>query len=308
MKQINNVLIGVDLSDGDKLVSDELAPTTVEAVELGLRLANYCDARAHFFYSLDIGAQAQRSIQEDDQAEATILDKAQRELRKLVKQAKKEGVVAEAVATFGKSWIEITKYAVQHNCDSVVVGAKQHGALEEFFIGSTGMNLLRNCPCPVWVTHPRNAGMKRAVLVCHDLTEVGEQALEFGAAVAAYRKVPLEVIHVVEPQTVNIADPLTVEVSETIDRQSIRDRINKEIDALDTSPAATIHILDGSPATAIQDFLKQHPIDLLVLGTLARSGVQGLLIGNTAERLLTQVSCSVLAVKPEGFESPIAVD
>ena len=45
--------------------------------------------------------------------------------------------------------------------------------------------------------------------------------------------------------------------------------------------------------------------DIAVLGTLSRGGVDGLLIGNTAERILRQVDCSVLAVKPEGFRTPL---
>ena len=41
------------------------------------------------------------------------------------------------------------------------------------------------------------------------------------------------------------------------------------------------------------------------MGTVGRTGVQGFFIGNTAEEILNQVECSVLAVKPPGFESPV---
>jgi len=47
-------------------------------------------------------------------------------------------------------------------------------------------------------------------------------------------------------------------------------------------------------------------IDLLVMGTVCRTGSPGLIIGNTAERVLDSVKCSVLTVKPAGFVSPIA--
>lgn len=49
-------------------------------------------------------------------------------------------------------------------------------------------------------------------------------------------------------------------------------------------------------------------INLLVMGTLARTGIRGVLIGNTAEKILDQVRCSVVAVKPPGFVSPLAPD
>jgi universal stress protein E len=41
------------------------------------------------------------------------------------------------------------------------------------------------------------------------------------------------------------------------------------------------------------------------MGTLGRAGIAGLLIGNTAEKILHQVECSVMTVKPDGFVSPV---
>jgi len=49
-------------------------------------------------------------------------------------------------------------------------------------------------------------------------------------------------------------------------------------------------------------------IELIVMGTVCRTGVAGLIIGNTAENVLRQVDCSVLTVKPEGFVSPVNLD
>jgi nucleotide-binding universal stress UspA family protein len=44
------------------------------------------------------------------------------------------------------------------------------------------------------------------------------------------------------------------------------------------------------------------------MGTVARTGINGLLMGNTAEMILTQIDCSVLAVKPQGFVSPVTLE
>ncbi|MCZ7543179.1 MAG: universal stress protein [Anaerolineae bacterium] len=52
----------------------------------------------------------------------------------------------------------------------------------------------------------------------------------------------------------------------------------------------------------------RHKIDLIVMGTASRTGISGFLIGNTAENVLRQVNISVLAVKPEGFVSPVRLD
>jgi len=46
--------------------------------------------------------------------------------------------------------------------------------------------------------------------------------------------------------------------------------------------------------------------DLVVMGTVSRTGIPGLLIGNTAEVILNNLECSVLAVKPADFATPVS--
>jgi nucleotide-binding universal stress UspA family protein len=68
---------------------------------------------------------------------------------------------------------------------------------------------------------------------------------------------------------------------------------------------ARIELRQGEPEDVIPEFVVAEGIDLVVMGTVARTGIAGLLIGNTAERLLHRLPCSVLAVKPDGFHSPV---
>jgi nucleotide-binding universal stress UspA family protein len=67
------------------------------------------------------------------------------------------------------------------------------------------------------------------------------------------------------------------------------------------------HLLRGSPSREIPALAKRLEADLVVMGTVGRSGIPGLLMGNTAETILYQLDCSVLAIKPPGFVSPVAV-
>ena len=55
------------------------------------------------------------------------------------------------------------------------------------------------------------------------------------------------------------------------------------------------------------DLVSRHRINLLVIGTLARTGISGLVMGNTAGQVLDDVGCSVIAVKPPGFKSPVNI-
>lgn len=64
----------------------------------------------------------------------------------------------------------------------------------------------------------------------------------------------------------------------------------------------------GDPRETIPALARELKADLVVMGTLARTGIAGFIIGNTAESILDHIGCSVLAVKPDGFVSPVAPD
>ncbi len=69
--------------------------------------------------------------------------------------------------------------------------------------------------------------------------------------------------------------------------------------------ARRIYHLKGEAWQVVPEFAEKNRVDLIVMGTVGRTGVRGLIIGNTAEATLNQVQCSVLAVKPPGFETPV---
>ena len=68
-----------------------------------------------------------------------------------------------------------------------------------------------------------------------------------------------------------------------------------------------MHVIKGEAGRVIPEVAAKNEADLIVMGTLSRSGVAGFLIGTTAEKILHKVDCSVLAVKPEGFVTPVKV-
>ncbi len=66
-----------------------------------------------------------------------------------------------------------------------------------------------------------------------------------------------------------------------------------------------VHMLKGAAAKMLPAFAIEKNVDLIVMGTVARSGAAGFVMGNTAERILDQIQCSVLALKPDDFVCPI---
>ncbi len=87
-------------------------------------------------------------------------------------------------------------------------------------------------------------------------------------------------------------------------------RVHKRLDELLQTPFADandiqLHLRQGSPASVIQSVADEIEADLIVMGTVCRTGLAGFLIGNTAETLIPDVTCSLLALKPDGFRSPV---
>ena len=117
---------------------------------------------------------------------------------------------------------------------------------------------------------------------------------------------PLVAVHVLElPDGVSPSEPEVATATEAATRQYRREmeaRVSSAGRIGDT--AAEVRL--GRPVDQIASVVTERHPEFLVVGTISRSGVAGLIIGNTAEALLREVNCSVLAVKPPGFRTPLS--
>jgi nucleotide-binding universal stress UspA family protein len=87
-------------------------------------------------------------------------------------------------------------------------------------------------------------------------------------------------------------------------------RVRRALDQLLQVPDANtdgieVHLHRGESARVIRSVADRIEADLMVMGTVCRTGAAGFLIGNTAETVLDHATCSILALKPEGFISPL---
>ena len=68
------------------------------------------------------------------------------------------------------------------------------------------------------------------------------------------------------------------------------------------------HLVKGLASKEIPALAKRIDASLIVMGTVARTGIPGFFMGNTAESILSQIECSVLAIKPQGFATPVTLE
>jgi len=170
------------------------------------------------------------------------------------------------------------------------------------------MRLLRKCPCPVWVTQPLTDGAFDSILVADDLRPVGDLARELGTAMAQLYNAQLHIVHAADPRELGhvlFANTFTDNRAEYC--RDVERRIRSNLTGVDLALPPKVHVLTERPDVAILDCIAKNNSDLVVMGMIGRTGIPGFLIGNTAERLLPKIPCSLLAVKPAGFKSPVVL-
>lgn len=209
------------------------------------------------------------------------------------------------------------------------VGA-QSGVLERFF-GSVDLQLLRKSPCPVWLLSPQTPEQYRRILAAVDFDPWRAEAendalnrhlLELSSALALSDFAELHLAHCWEPLSEEMmrlwSDPDDAEqIADSVQTEHLRhqeglERLTSELrdwigaeayDYLKPIP----HLLQGSAPDTLPALVEQLQLDLVVMGTVGRAGIPGLIIGNTAETLLSRLQCALLAIKPEGFVSPVTL-
>ena len=68
-----------------------------------------------------------------------------------------------------------------------------------------------------------------------------------------------------------------------------------------------INILKGNPRKLIPKMANELDASLVIMGTICRTGIPGLIVGNTAETVMNKVDCSILANKPQKFVSNVTL-
>lgn len=319
MERFRNILVGVDLSDSERMVSCELSEPNQAAVAKGTWLAKRTGAKLTYFSvlmpCLDLEAELfDRALQPTlTQVIDDVRKQADTVMAKLVADARADGINAEQAQTCGTSWLEITRKVVEGAHDLVIVGSHKRHGLGRMLLGSTAQKLLRKCPCPVWVVSPHESKSVKSILLAHDLSELGDESAKLAIYLAEHLQAKLHVLHTVE-YPFEIAYKMSNMPEEYLldYRHQIYRDANREFDDMlhKTGLVRRVHescrhLKSGDASYWILDIAEKERIDLVVMGTVGRSGLQGVLMGNVAETVMPNLNCSVLAVKPQSFVCPI---
>jgi universal stress protein E len=217
---------------------------------------------------------------------------------------------------------KIIYQVVQANHDMVIATSTGGGMVRDVLYGSLATQLMRKCPCPVWIVKPGQAmAYSRILAAVHpDPSNPADDPLcvkvmDMATSLANAHGAELHVLHAWE---VDGNDRVTIgsEVPDKTYRMLLEKHEGQRRDSVkalleryrDLPKSPLVHLPRGLPQWEIVNAVKAHDIDLVVMGTAGRSGLLGLLVGNTAESIMAAVGSGILTVKPEGLEATIDRD
>ncbi|NQV27321.1 MAG: universal stress protein [Rhodopirellula sp.] len=313
MQNFKRILVGVDLSDEEHFVADAVPRSTRAAVDKAIWLARRTSGHLTFHATVMPDYGRFISPPEEKSEGELVYEAASEILEGFCNEAEQAGLVADLVCTCGTPSLELTRAVIESHYDVVILGSHRRHGLRRLVLGSTGKKMLRVCPSPVWVTSPHDDGAVRKILAATDFSETSEQAVQVASELANQFKAELHVLHSV-PQ---YAEPLYRGIplppgedgawqakASSVARVNLNESL-KKLGLADSIAPDHVHLVQGPANPAIQSVVHDLGIDLLVMGTAARRGLGGILIGNTAEQLLPHLTCSVLVLKPAGFHTRI---
>jgi len=243
----------------------------------------------------------------------------------LVTDICQQGVDAHSKAVSGIPFLEIIRQVLRDKHDLVIIAAEGKGGLKERLFGSTSMHLMRKCPCPVWVVKPTKQRAYKKIMAAIDFTsdfpEPERQSLNplIMQLASSLAQMDSSELHVVQVWSVFAEGYMEVRGGTSEDtirdmrmqtRREYENRLEHLLSTVNLKGVKTRRHLprnDNAPKTIIK-LVKKNNIDLLVSGTVCRTGIAGFFIGNTAEKVLSEVNCSVLTVKPDGFVTPVTLN
>ena len=313
-----NIIVGVEMPESRPWDAANLSAPTRLAVRQAFDVAEATGAAIKLVCVLPpvgsgiFGSDEEAATEEEEDRASAMKVMADVEVQYL--QRIKRALTVSSAATTGRPWLEILKAAGPATDNLIICGTRDKSAVSRLLFGSTGQKLLRNAPCPVWLVKPRiDDDADLDVLAATDLSGIGQDVLEHGVALGQNLPVRLNVLHVVDDNLDrHMARAGMPEEEVVAHRQNLKQtaelELGKQLDQTDyrtVEKGVQSHIAEGPADACILSAIDELDIDLLIMATSGRGGIPGMLFGNTAERLLPELPCSVLVIKPDDFECPI---
>ncbi len=241
-------------------------------------------------------------------------------LERLAEPARSEGrSVSIKVAWDSPLHEAIVREALHIEADYVVKDTHHHSAISRALFTNTDWHLIRECPCPLWLVKPTPAPQQAVVMAAIDPMHEHDEPAALDRRIIGTAQLfstmfaeRLQLVHVFTPPPAPIFGAFPTAAPTQPIEDLILEARQAHVEALNSLaadvgiPPEQVHLREGNQVELLPAAAGELHAGIVVMGAIARSALQRLIIGHTAERTLENFPCDVVVVKPDDFESPVA--
>jgi len=284
-----------------------------QALDHAIHLAEKHGAELHMLHAIvllqDDPHSPSHHFPDLEEIHERLVKLARSEMTAALEPRKTKGIKIKMEQERGISAAEtILNYSADNTVDLIVMGTHGRRGLGHLLLGSVAEEVVRHAGCPVLTVREREKPVPvhalERILVPVDFSEHSKSALAHARGLAAAYEARLQVLHVIE-ETVHPAFYVPGKTSIYDLRPDIREKAAEAMKKLfDETPGpradADFLCTDGRAHKAILEVAEKEKSDLIVIATHGLTGLQHLLLGSTAEKVVRRASCPVFTVKSFG--------
>lgn len=236
-------------------------------------------------------------------------------LNTLVHSLQEEAIKATAETAWDNSYHQtIVTIQRQQQAGIVIKSHLPDSALKRVILTPDDWKLLRTCPCPILIVNDNRSWAGRAVLAAVDLGNPDKEhvalhntLVKIADKLTRITKGSLHLVSVYPSPIFSEIHPDSHVPGMTPEIKDIYSTACKAYEKqYDSLAERNIHLSAGAADLIIPQVAKDIDAAVCVIGTVARSGISGVLIGNTAEAILDDLTCDILVIKPESIDAEVA--
>lgn len=299
MASLESILIPTDGSDGAMVGARRGINLAAAAGADVVTLSVIDDREAEPSLSSDPERRTERQELLEEQAQQAVDEVGALARRHL------SGSVETAVE-WGIPFDTIVDYAEQHDVDLIAMGTHGRSGLQRVLLGSVAEKVLRASSVPVLMVPPAadtaDIGVERYenVLLPTDGSEGAEIATDWGITLASIHDAAVHAVYSIDANRFG-GDVDRIDIYGALERVG-REAIESIREATRSADLSGTGTLGSGPATrVILSHADEHDVDLIVMGTHGRSGVERYLIGSVTEGVVRNASVPVCCVPMREF-------
>jgi universal stress protein E len=224
------------------------------------------------------------------------LAQAETWLETLMQPCRQSDVPYTTEVIWNRKWVEASlRAANKSGCDLMIKSSFYHSKARRFFSKTSDYHLMQHCASPILFTDQGQDWKSDRVLACLDLESDDPQHARLNAVIMRDARAFADVVgmdlYIACAYTDGIDSaqlPLKAHGGNASREQQLSELYNVD--------PARVLLRQGSIVDTLRAICIETDPSIVVMGTLARRGIKGKLIGNTAEKLLDILDADVLTV------------